>query len=89
MCQSGGTCYTSGEIAEYTMTGGTLENDGGYIETLYYAGGRISGRGNIGKMIDIDAADAGADEGYIDGSFSDDAGWQDADWDNGDFPIRL
>ena len=80
MKQIDGTCWNYGLVHEYTMTGGMLENDEGYIETLYYGGGRYSGRGNIGKIIYLDEANAGADSGSIDDAVLDDADFDDAGW---------
>ena len=98
--QEGGNSrgYNWGEIAEYTLTGGSLYNDQGYIETLYWSrhpngvreGTIASGYDKIGKIIYIDAASAGADAGYIDEGYFDngavDAGsFDNGDWDAGDW----
>jgi len=63
--QAGGVCYNDGEIGEYTMVGGTLDNTNGYIGTLYYRDGYLDKKGmdNIGEII------------YVEGP---ELGWQDA-----------
>ena len=57
--QADGACYNDGEIAEYTMVGGTLDNTSGYIGTLYYRGGYLDKKGmdNIGEIIYLDGAE--------------------------------
>ena len=88
--QADGVCYNDGEIGEYTMVGGTLENTNGYIGTLYYRDGYLDKKGmdNVGEIIFLDRAVAGMDEGVIDNAVIDEAdsddaavdnaGWQDA-----------
>ena len=75
---SGGTFLNQGQIGTFTMSGGTLDTAAGYIETLYYSGGNITSSGeNIGEIIYVDNAAAGADAGVIDNADFGNAGWQD------------
>ena len=61
--QADGVCYNDGEIAEYTMVGGTLDNTNGYIGTLYYRGGYLDrdGMKNIGEVIYVEGPNSGVD----------------------------
>ena len=83
--QMAGVGYNSGEVADYNLEGGTLDNANGYIGTLHWRGGTIKAQGNIGKIIDLRGAAAGMDgaefdEGYVDEGFSDNAVMDDVDW---------
>ena len=97
--QHNGNCRNEGNIDTYTMYGGYLDNSKGRIETLYWGGGTIDRKGimRIGQIIEIDAATAGADAGYVDEGYVDEgyvadpiivldnAAVDNGDWDAGDW----
>ena len=78
--QSGGRFSNAGFVEELRLSDGYLDNRHGYIETLYWSGGgTINGQGNIGTIIYLGAADAGADEDWQD-AVIDDVDFDAADW---------
>ena len=80
--QYGGVCRNVGKVTEYTLKGGTLDNSLGYIDTLYYSGGTIMVKGDIGKIIyvnniiTLDGADEDWQDAVIDAADFDAADWQ-------------